>query len=198
MEPIIADEIRRVVNRLVDGRAKGVDSWSPAELRALSYSRVEGLPDILNMSRMRGWPEWMNPIIAFIPKGGAEHEGQLGPIAILPYVYRVWMAVRKRNVKQWTLELNGGRFRSPETLVWEMAARSELARVVGRQLVAAYIDCNECYGRVNRRIAVGAALKIGCDRTIVAVAFGMYRIPRIIQVHKANTGRIPVDRGIMG
>eukprot|EP00972_Heterocapsa_arctica_P024660 3637341-Heterocapsa_arctica.AAC.1 len=32
MEPITEDEIRRVVNRLVDGKAKGVDGWSPAEL----------------------------------------------------------------------------------------------------------------------------------------------------------------------
>eukprot|EP00972_Heterocapsa_arctica_P067428 9951768-Heterocapsa_arctica.AAC.1 len=32
MEPITEDEIRRVVIRLVDGKAKGVDGWSPAEL----------------------------------------------------------------------------------------------------------------------------------------------------------------------
>eukprot|EP00972_Heterocapsa_arctica_P004124 612884-Heterocapsa_arctica.AAC.2 len=36
MEPITAEEIRRFANRLVDGKAKGVDGWSPAELRALS------------------------------------------------------------------------------------------------------------------------------------------------------------------
>eukprot|EP00972_Heterocapsa_arctica_P027678 4070206-Heterocapsa_arctica.AAC.1 len=34
MEPITAAEVRRVVNKLVDGEAKGVDAWSPAELRA--------------------------------------------------------------------------------------------------------------------------------------------------------------------
>eukprot|EP00972_Heterocapsa_arctica_P055785 8228512-Heterocapsa_arctica.AAC.1 len=34
MEPITADKVRRVVNILVDGKAEGVDSWSPAELRA--------------------------------------------------------------------------------------------------------------------------------------------------------------------
>eukprot|EP00972_Heterocapsa_arctica_P097013 14312355-Heterocapsa_arctica.AAC.1 len=33
---ITADEVRRVVNRLADGKAKGVDGWSPAELTALS------------------------------------------------------------------------------------------------------------------------------------------------------------------
>ena len=40
MEPITEDEIRRVVNRLVDGKAKGVDGWSPAELRSLSREHL--------------------------------------------------------------------------------------------------------------------------------------------------------------
>eukprot|EP00972_Heterocapsa_arctica_P100073 14757679-Heterocapsa_arctica.AAC.1 len=48
MELISADKVRRVVNRLVDGKAKGVDSWSPAELRALSQTHIQGLADILN------------------------------------------------------------------------------------------------------------------------------------------------------
>eukprot|EP00972_Heterocapsa_arctica_P113837 16439369-Heterocapsa_arctica.AAC.1 len=35
--PIITeDEVRRVVNNLADGKAKGVDGWSPAELRSSS------------------------------------------------------------------------------------------------------------------------------------------------------------------
>eukprot|EP00972_Heterocapsa_arctica_P034731 5112957-Heterocapsa_arctica.AAC.1 len=35
--PIITeDEVRRVVNNRTYGKAKGIDGWSPAELRALS------------------------------------------------------------------------------------------------------------------------------------------------------------------
>eukprot|EP00972_Heterocapsa_arctica_P066969 9883386-Heterocapsa_arctica.AAC.1 len=36
MTLITEDEVRRVVNNLTDGKAKGIDGWSPAELRALS------------------------------------------------------------------------------------------------------------------------------------------------------------------
>eukprot|EP00972_Heterocapsa_arctica_P069490 10267295-Heterocapsa_arctica.AAC.1 len=36
MPLITEDEVRRVVNNLIDGKAKGIDGWSPAELRALS------------------------------------------------------------------------------------------------------------------------------------------------------------------
>eukprot|EP00972_Heterocapsa_arctica_P068832 10172379-Heterocapsa_arctica.AAC.1 len=48
MGPIAADEVKRVVNKLVDGKAKGVDAWSPVELRALSRTHIQGHADILN------------------------------------------------------------------------------------------------------------------------------------------------------
>eukprot|EP00972_Heterocapsa_arctica_P015736 2318861-Heterocapsa_arctica.AAC.1 len=47
MEPITADEVRRVVNKLMDGKVKGVDAWGPAELRALSQTHIQGLAYIL-------------------------------------------------------------------------------------------------------------------------------------------------------
>eukprot|EP00972_Heterocapsa_arctica_P100053 14754629-Heterocapsa_arctica.AAC.1 len=45
---ITEDEVRRVVNNLTDGKTKGIDGWSPAELRALSRSRIKGLTELLN------------------------------------------------------------------------------------------------------------------------------------------------------
>eukprot|EP00972_Heterocapsa_arctica_P066631 9831365-Heterocapsa_arctica.AAC.1 len=58
----------------------------------------------------------------------------------LPYVYRVWMAVRKSKVRQWAIKLNDDRFTSPETLVWEIVARGELANIRWKHFSAAYID----------------------------------------------------------
>eukprot|EP00972_Heterocapsa_arctica_P015000 2211057-Heterocapsa_arctica.AAC.1 len=76
MEPITAYEIRRVVNIIVDGKANGVDGWSPAELRALSQTYTQGLADILNkVEKVKNLPDIMNPIIALIPKYGAGNEG---------------------------------------------------------------------------------------------------------------------------
>eukprot|EP00972_Heterocapsa_arctica_P092571 13651610-Heterocapsa_arctica.AAC.1 len=85
MPLITEDEVRRVVNNLADGKAKGVDAWSPAELRALSRSHIKGLTGILNkVETYQRWPHGLHPIIALIAKEGAENEGQLRPIAILP------------------------------------------------------------------------------------------------------------------
>eukprot|EP00972_Heterocapsa_arctica_P037343 5495965-Heterocapsa_arctica.AAC.1 len=89
MPLITEDEVRKVVNNLADGTAKGIDGWSPAELRALSKSHIKGLTDILNkVEKHQRWPHGLHPIIALIAKDGAENEGQLRPIAILPYIYR--------------------------------------------------------------------------------------------------------------
>eukprot|EP00972_Heterocapsa_arctica_P088703 13079116-Heterocapsa_arctica.AAC.1 len=76
------------------------------------------------------------------------------------------MAIRKCKIKQWALRLNGGRFSSPETLVWEVAARSELSRLKGTCFVAAYIDCSKCYELVKHSVAAKAAVKTGCNSTV--------------------------------
>eukprot|EP00972_Heterocapsa_arctica_P005678 837928-Heterocapsa_arctica.AAC.1 len=107
------------------------------------------------------------------------------------------MAVRKSKVKQWAMKLNDGRFSCPETLVWEIAARGELARLTGKHFPAAYIDCSKCYERADHKVAATAAVKTGCNSTIVALSFELYRSPRVIQVHKSNTEALPANRGIL-
>eukprot|EP00972_Heterocapsa_arctica_P016737 2469177-Heterocapsa_arctica.AAC.1 len=41
MPLLTEDEVIRVVNHLADGKAKGVDVWSPAELRVLSRTHIK-------------------------------------------------------------------------------------------------------------------------------------------------------------
>eukprot|EP00972_Heterocapsa_arctica_P057691 8510221-Heterocapsa_arctica.AAC.1 len=107
------------------------------------------------------------------------------------------MAIRKRRVKQWAMQLDDGRFSSPETLVWEIAATGELTRLKGRHFVAAYIDCRKCYERVEQKVAAEAAIATGRNKTIVALASGMYRKARVTQVHKASIEGIPANMGIL-
>eukprot|EP00972_Heterocapsa_arctica_P100254 14783547-Heterocapsa_arctica.AAC.1 len=95
------------------------------------------------------------------------------------------------------MKLNAGRFSSPETLVWAIAARGELARLKGRHFAAAYIDCNKCDERDEHTVAAKAAVETGCNSTILSLSFVMYRTPRVMQVHKSNTDGIPANRGIL-
>eukprot|EP00972_Heterocapsa_arctica_P077215 11388426-Heterocapsa_arctica.AAC.1 len=82
------------------------------------------------------------------------------------------MAIRKSKVKQWALRLNDGRFSSPETSVWEVAARSELPRLKGTFFIAAYIDSSKCYELVKQSVVAKAAVDTGCNSTIVKLSFG--------------------------
>eukprot|EP00972_Heterocapsa_arctica_P100362 14799882-Heterocapsa_arctica.AAC.1 len=107
------------------------------------------------------------------------------------------MAIRKCKIKQWALRLNDGRFSLPETLVWEVAARTELSRLKGTCFVAAYIDCSKCYELVKHSVAAKAAVDAGCNSTVVKLLFGMYKKDRLIQVHKANTDLVPADGEIL-
>eukprot|EP00972_Heterocapsa_arctica_P016135 2377696-Heterocapsa_arctica.AAC.1 len=61
------------------------------------------------------------------------------------------MAIRKCRVKQWALKLNDGRFASPETLVWELAARGELANIRGKLfLLLILIAANAMRGSITK------------------------------------------------
>eukprot|EP00972_Heterocapsa_arctica_P087244 12864963-Heterocapsa_arctica.AAC.1 len=106
------------------------------------------------------------------------------------------MAIRRSKVKQWALRLNDGRLSSPETLVWEVAARNELSRLRGTFFIAAFIDCSKCYELVKHSVAAEAAVDTGCNSNIVKLSFGMYKKHRLIQVHKANTEPVSANGGI--
>eukprot|EP00972_Heterocapsa_arctica_P080916 11925096-Heterocapsa_arctica.AAC.1 len=45
--------------------------------------------------------------------------------------------------------------------------------------------------------AATAAVNTGCNSTIVALSFDMYKTLRIVQVHKSNTQPIEANRGIL-
>eukprot|EP00972_Heterocapsa_arctica_P022988 3381424-Heterocapsa_arctica.AAC.1 len=69
MPLITEDEVRRVVNNLADGKAKAVNGWSPAELRALSRTHIKGLTSILNkVEHIRGGHMAFTPSLPSLAK----------------------------------------------------------------------------------------------------------------------------------
>ena len=143
MAPITCDKIRRVIRHLSDNKAKGKDAWTIPELRALSRADTDALAQFLNnVEKERRWPKnFPGPIIALLDKPSALDEGELRPIAILPYIYRIWMAVRKADTREWTKNMHGGAFESAESHAWNLAVKAELARHEGEVFMAAFLDC---------------------------------------------------------
>ena len=91
-------------------KPKGPDGWCPKELEKLPKAWTNQLATFYNQWEARGhWPPAIRrAVIALIAKQGANTEAQLRPIGILSYIYRIWMAIRKQDTKQWSLRFQGG------------------------------------------------------------------------------------------
>ena len=137
-----------------------------------------------NAEKEGRWPEQLRVTqVSLIPKEGACHEGKLRPIGILPYFYRVWMAVRGRDAQPWCRVLYGSRHKSATELVWTRNVAEDLVRAKGWFMLTAFLACSKCYERIRHDEAQKAALGSGCPPEIVNLALNMYGGRRHIQVH---------------
>eukprot|EP00974_Lingulodinium_polyedra_P002330 217238-Lingulodinium_polyedra.AAC.1 len=65
---------------------------------------------------------------------------QRRPIWLLPMVYRVWAAVRARDMASWIARWGEGALRGAEELAWELAVELEAAEVAGERIAGAALD----------------------------------------------------------
>lgn len=74
------------------------------------------------------------------PKTRAEAEAGLRPVGLLPYVYKVWIAIRKRKdaQKQWSLDIHDGRHAGATTSAARTRAIIEVARYEGKHTTLAF------------------------------------------------------------
>lgn len=85
---------------------------------------------------------------------GSMRETQVRPIVLLPYMHRVWMAVRKQDLRQWSLPLHCGAHDSAATMAIRTAAAVEVAQQQG----------SKCYDRIEHRNAGESAAASGMPR----------------------------------
>ena len=166
-------------------RAKGLDHWGPGELKALPHTYLEGLADILNRVEQKGeWPQELRQVmVALNPTPGAEREGQLRPIGLLPTIYRLRMAVRKPATKAWAENIHGGRNASALELAWKTGVQDEQAIRNGTRKIVALLDCSKCYERVPHKLAGQIAGENKCPAQIVDLVMDMYAALRRVKVH---------------
>ena len=179
--------------------AAGLDHWRPDELQQLPHEAFEQLADFCRRCEIAGkWPEALRGFtVALIHKPKATHEGALRPIGLLPYIYRIWMAVRKRKLKTWVLSLHSGGIQSATAQAWRLGATQESERARGLFTLAAFLDCSKCYERVPLQEAAQQALRSGCPHGAVALAFNMYAAPRYIRVHGAVAPGFAASSGLV-
>lgn len=133
LDPIERNTIRRVLEKQGAGKARVADGWGPAELAMLPDTWLEALGSMMGeWGRQGEWPRALRHVIfSMIPEAEAETEAGLRPIGLLPYVYLVWMAIRKGQSQQreWSLGIHDGKHaRAATTMAARTRASIEVAQ----------------------------------------------------------------------
>ena len=199
LETITGDQVRNVLQKLKGGKAKGPDGWCPKELAVLPKAWTDRLATFYNQWEARGhWPPAIRrAVIALIAKQGATSEAQLRPIGILSYIYRIWMAIRKQDTRQWSLQIHGGSHQGAAAMACHTRAQVELAAWKGESVLMALLDCSKCYERVDQFTAAQRAVESGCPDTVVNMSMNIYSARRLIRVHGAVARPTAGHRGLI-
>ena len=199
LRPLSGGDLSKVLRKLSEGKAKGTDGWSPKEILSLPHSWLGKLAEFYNTWEKRGkWPQVLNnSIIALVPKAGATHEGQLRPIGIMPYIYRLWMAARRIDAKDWSLSIHGGKHLGAAALAYDTQVRIEKAHWAGEHVLIAFLDCSKCYERIEHSIAGQDTVATGCPDTIANMVFHQYAGNRIVRAHGAAAKPLQGNHGLI-
>ena len=144
------------------------------------------------------WPDELGQFfVTLIPKPGAQNEGQLRPIGILPYVYRAWMVLRKAEFSGWSRALHGGHHVGAADLAGQVRREEEYAAWRGCHSFTAYLDCSKCYERIDHSTARARAEAAGLPSRLGRMIFAMYGGERRVKVHGAVSRAGRFMRGLV-
>lgn len=189
LDPIDGTMIRHALRRRGAGKAREADGWGLEEPTLLPDAWLDALGRMMGQWKDEGaWPTALKQVMySMIPKPKAEYEAGLRPIGLLPYVYRVWMAIRKSQdaQKQWLLDLHDGRNAAAATLAARTRPSIEVARHEGKHTLLAFLDCSTCYERVGHALDGERAAASGMQGRVADMVFVMYQGDRHVRAHGA-------------
>lgn len=97
------------------------------------------------------------------PKPKAETGAGLRPTGLLPYIYRVKMAIRMGQQTGWSLDIHHGKHAGAATRAARTRADKEVAKSQGKHTVSAFLDCSKCYEGLAITWQTRDQLAQGCD-----------------------------------
>ena len=201
--PVDGQLMADIAERLRLKAAGGPDGWRAPELRVLPDWIWHRAAQVCDVAELHGeWPVAMRQgTVALIPKEGATNTGELRPIVILPFVYRIWAASRRVLVKAW--EVGEGAHssdvlgRGAEEAAWELALQAECFNANGESIVGCFLDCSKCYERVNFDMLLEECIRKGFPAKIANLAVNMYSGTRYIRFEGTYGPGIRATCGIM-
>lgn len=146
------------------------------------------------------WPESIRRLLyAMIPTSKVENEAQLRNIGLLRYIYRVWMAIRKHQRRDWRLRFYGGAHLGAAAMASRRRASIELQHYRGPSTLLAFLDCSKCDERVGHAVAGSRAQVSGLPGRIASgLRVSGLRVSGLPGIAKAHGAVAPPQRGSRG
>lgn len=97
------------------------------------------------------WPDILRSVTnTMMPNTKPENDSQLGPIGLVPSVYRVWMAIRKAQHRTWSVGLHEGRHERAGAATVASRTRScmKVQHCRGQHTLMAFLVWHKCYERI--------------------------------------------------
>ena len=194
--------IREVVQHYPKDKAKGADGWQAQELQQLPDTAWVILAEIYGLVEFTGdWPAQVKNLLYLqLPKPGATTAGTRRPIALLPMLYRIWAATRKRDLQVWRDKQRGLGHRpvgeGALDTAFLLAREAESNSAKGRPFGAIFLDCSKCYERVNLAHLHTKLQEAQVPKHLIAPALNMYHAARRCLVSGAVSSEVFATHGI--
>ena len=107
IQPLDADELKRILSMMKRDTAPGLDGWTVGDLKSLSKSCPQLLATLINEVDETGtWPRALSMAeVTLIPKAcGPTDPGDKRPITVTSVAYRLWASSRLNHCVDWQAE----------------------------------------------------------------------------------------------
>ena len=188
LPPLTGDALRKAACSQ-KGRGCGLDHWTREEVRALPKEAYQALAEVYRLVEDEGAfpPEGRGTIEVLLSKGKGDAALLQRNLGLLPRLYRIWVAARQPEVRQWSRESGhdwswgSGSGRGSPDAAWQAAFQAETALARGRSYGGVLYDCRQCYERVPLSVAAGSSAKALFPARLARVALAQYAAPRAVR-----------------
>ena len=190
---VSAAEIRDTIHRLALGKARGMDGFSMAELKAMGEQEHEMLAALFNCVLRTGrWPQGLTrsfvSLLAKVQQPRTPKDAR--PITVLPTLYRLWGKVISQKIFQAILpSLSSDLYgsvpgKSAIDAAWELQGLLEEALDQDQERVGVSLDLSKAYNTIPRQVVAALAARCGWAPELTRTYLGFLdNLERYFKIH---------------
>ncbi len=172
----------------------------PRDVGEMDDETLECLIDIMMACEALGtMPSATRTVLVYLID---KKTGGRRPIGLLPVLYRIWMKVRRAQIRGWEQEwarvyFTAGRGRSPIDAAWATSLTLGYAGAKGVNSATVLCDMRKCFEHARHRLVAEEARACRFPLTLARLAMAVYRLERRLVIDGHCSDAILPTRGVM-